>query len=100
MVKRDGEWGTVCDDYFTATSAAAACYTLGLSGGSFKYRLEVFSSITRGDSTDKDPMTIWMDNVACSSTTDNFLDCAHRKDPPRTTSDCNGHWEDVVLFCS
>ena len=99
MVRRDGVWGTVCDDGFTETSAKAACYTLGLSGGSYTYRKAVFS-ITDGDSTDTDPMKIWMDNVACSSTTDNFLDCAHRKDPPRTWEDCNGHWEDVVLFCS
>ena len=97
MVRRDGVWGTVCDDGFTETSAKAACYTLGLSGGTYGYRHDTIGDRKRGV-TDTDTMKIWMDRVSCSSTTDNFLDCAHRKDPPK--SDCDSHWEDVVLFCS
>ena len=41
MVKHDNEWGTVCDDSFTQTSAQAACHTLGLGGGTFSYREKI-----------------------------------------------------------
>ena len=91
------EWGTVCDDGFTQTSAQAACYTLGLRGGSFSYR-EIETDMVAGDSVDSDPMAIWMDNVECASGTSYFFNCPYRRSPPK--SNCDGHWEDVVLFCS
>ena len=91
------EWGTVCDDGFTQTSAEAACYTLGFSGGSYSYR-QVQTNMVEGDSVDSDPMIIWMDNVECASGRSYFLGCPFRNSPPK--SDCNGHWEDIVLFCS
>ncbi len=28
-----GEWGTVCDDFFTDTAASLACLQLGFTGG-------------------------------------------------------------------
>ena len=74
MVRRDGVWGTVCDDGFTEISAKSACYTLGLSGGTYSYRDYAVGDRKRGVYTYTDTMKIWMDNVACSSTTDNFLD--------------------------
>ena len=97
MVWYGNEWGTVCDDGFTQTSAQAACYTLGFTGGSYSFR-EAQTDMVRGDSVDTDPMMIWMDNVKCASGTSDFLSCSHRNSPPK--SDCDGHWEDVVLYCS
>ena len=93
MVKHNNEWGTVCDDGFTATSAKAACHTLGLSGGSFSHR----QSVT-GDRHDSDPMKIWMDNVRCASSTTNFLECS--QEGWGSLRSCDGHWEDVFLTCS
>ena len=101
MVRRhiNGEyvWGTVCDDDFTSTSAKAACFTLGLNGGTITTRAAAI-----GDKEydfrdrDTDPMKIWMDNVKCASSTDNFLMCPH-DDPALRSCD---HWEDVFLTCT
>ena len=96
MVKRDNEWGTVCDDYFTETSAKAACYTLGLSGGTFTTREAVIGDRQYGV-TDTDTMKIWMENVRCASSTDNFLMCPHNG--WESLRDCQ-HWEDVFLTCT
>ena len=93
MVKRNDEWGTVCDDGFSTISATAACYTLGLRGGSFSYR-----RAHTGDNGDNgDPMKIWKNIGHCASGTSNFLDCPNEIASP---SECDGHWEDVVLICS
>ena len=91
MVYIGAEWGTVCDDGFTQTSAEAACYTLGFSGGSYSYREAV-----TGDRHNSDPMQIWMDTVRCPSGTSDFLTCPRRNNPG--PSNC-GHFEDVVLYC-
>ena len=93
MVKHNNEWGTVCDDNFSSTSAESACYTLGFTGGSFSHR----SAVT-GDRHDSDPMKIWMDNVQCASRSTNFLECS--QEGWGSLRSCDGHWEDVVLTCS
>ena len=93
MVKHNNEWGTVCDDGFTATSAQSACETLGLSGGTFSYR----ESVT-GDKATEDQTRIWMDNVRCSNSNTNFLQCSQQG--WGSLRDCSGHWEDVVVTCS
>ena len=100
MVKINGQWGTVCDDGFTQTSAEAACYTLGLRGGSYSYRSAV-TGMKKGDSIDTDPMKIWMDSVECTSGTSDFYHgCSYRAEPLRTEDYCDGHWEDIFLYCS
>ena len=96
MVYRNGNWGTVCDDGFSTISATAACFTLGLGGGSYSYRSK-YTDMERGDSVDSDPMKIWKNIGSCTSGTSNFLDCPQEIASP---SECDGHWEDVVLFCS
>ena len=63
-VKYAGSWGTVCDDGFGTKEAQAACFTLGLSGGSFTNH-------------DYNGGTIWMDDVDCSTNTTNFIECSH-----------------------
>ena len=97
MVNLDSQWGTVCDNGFTLTSAKAACYTLGFSGGSYSWRSKE-TNMKSGDSVDSDLMKIWLDNVQCTSETSHFYAyCSYRTDPPK--SNCNGHWKDVFLFC-
>ena len=86
----EGEWGTVCDDDFTQTSAQAACNTLGFTGGSYSCREAVTSE--RHDS-----MKIWMDNVRCESSTTYFYHCKH--EGYGSLRSC-GHSEAVVLYCS
>ena len=96
MVRRNGVWGTVCDDDFTQKSAKAACYTLGLSGGQFATRETVIGDAQQYV-TDTDTKKIWMDNVKCASSTDNFLMCPHNG--WGSLRDCQ-HWEDVFLSCT
>ena len=90
MVKHDNKWGTVCDDNWAshAYNAQAACKTLGFSGGSY----EGHQSIGFSEST----VPIWMDNVACASSSTNFLECSHRG---WGVEDCS-HNEDILLTCT
>lgn len=84
MVKIDNKWGTVCDDNFTSINAQAACSTLGFKGG----------SMTKYDtSLSEASVSILMDEVKCSTKTDNFLQCTHAE-----KEDCN-HDEDVLITC-
>lgn len=93
MVKHNNEWGTVCDDDFTSTSAEAACHTLGLRYTTFSYREAV-----TGNKAEEDKSRIWMDDVHCSSRTTNFLECSQHG--WGSLRDCTGHWEDIVLTCN
>ena len=84
MVKYQGQWGTVCDDGFGSNEARSACHSLGFSGGSHtNYNSGLSASIL-------------MDDVDCTSSTQNFLTCTHRG---WGTHNC-GHHEDVLLTCS
>ena len=82
-VKHNGSWGTVCDDAFQTVDAQAACYTLGLNGGSFT-------------NYDYDGGTIWMDDVNCATNTTNFLECSHNG---WGQENC-GSSENVLLTCT
>ena len=85
MVKHNNEWGTVCDDGFGTVDAESACHTLGFSGGSY-------STYSSGGPAGQ----IWMDDVACASSTMNFLTCSHRG---WGKENCH-HGEDVLLTCT
>ena len=87
MVKHDNKWGTVCDDSFGSTDAQAACKTLGFSGGRYSHTNPGFSLST---------VPIWMDEVACASSSTNFLECSHRG---WGVEDCT-HAEDILLTCT
>ena len=75
---------TVCDDVFDSTNAESACHTLGYYGGSFK-------TINQQDWS-LDEIPILMDNVECTSSNDNFLEC------PYAPHNCD-HDENILLTC-
>ena len=77
---------TVCDDAFDLTNAQSACRTLGYHGGSF----QTISMVGHGWSLDEIP--ILMDNVECTSSSENFLDC------PYAPHNCD-HDEIILLAC-
>ena len=79
---------SVCDDGFSTTDAASACYTLGYSGGSF------VTSSGYGWSTSVIP--ILMDDMNCASTTTYFFSCSYLG---WGSHNC-GHYEDVLLTCN
>ena len=91
MVKYNNEWGTVCDDGFTATSGQAACHTLGLRYTTFSHR----ESVT-GVKAEEDKTRIWLESVQCASSTTNFLECSHNG---WGKQDCT-HNEDIFLTCN
>ena len=77
-------WGTVCDDRFDTADAKVACRMLGLSGG-----WTVFNGFGAGSGW------IWLDNVECSGTEDNFDECDHNG---WGVHDCV-HGEDAGIRC-
>ena len=85
-VYHDGNWGTVCDDYFTNSAARVVCYSLGYE--------DVGQSI--GNRYGAGNGTIWLDDVQCSGTEISIADCRHRG---WGLHNCY-HSEDVSVSCT
>lgn len=82
----DGEYGTVCDDYFGMENAKVACRQLGYAGVKMLAPEAHF-----GEGTGR----IMLDNVRCVGTEENLAQCSHKE---WTVHDCN-HREDVGIMC-
>lgn len=82
----NGEYGTVCDDYFTMENAQVACRQLGFAGAKMLAPEAHF-----GEGTGP----IVMDNVRCIGTETNIAQCSHKE---WAVHDCN-HREDVGIMC-
>ena len=105
-VCNDGNWGTVCDDSFTANDANVACRQLGFlnTGKSFvirlmhpKFKLFIYTGAmfsccaTYGEGTGN----ILLDDLACTGTERSLFDCTHNG---IGTHNCQ-HSEDVGITC-
>ena len=90
----NGEWCTICDDYWghTDDNQDVACRQLGFVGGSVedheRFRNSYFPAGTRDQ-------TIALDNVNCRGSESNLLDCPNRG---WGVHDCR-HFEDVGIRC-
>ena len=62
----NGEWGTVCDDYWDSADTQVACRQLGYFSGSASYDYRYGTG------------PIWLDNVQCSGTELVLWNCNHR----------------------
>ncbi|XP_041453692.1 deleted in malignant brain tumors 1 protein-like [Lytechinus variegatus] len=83
-VQYNGEWGTVCDDYWDDTDATVVCQFLGLGNvGTVAYFGEGSGSII-------------LDDVECDGTEINLFDCPHNG---VFNHNC-GHYEDAGVSCS
>ncbi|XP_074815983.1 neurotrypsin-like isoform X2 [Natator depressus] len=82
-----GDWGTVCDDGWTALSAQVVCRQLGFSGPA--------SLASEGEYTLGQGF-ILLDDMACTGTEFSLLDCPHSN---WGQHDCS-HAEDVGVRCS
>ena len=82
----DGQWGTVCDDYWGLEDAGVVCRILGFDGAS-----EAPGSARFGQGSG----TIWLDDVMCSGEETDLADCPHRG---FGTHNC-GHSEDAGAVC-
>ncbi|KAL8562352.1 hypothetical protein ACOMHN_066066 [Nucella lapillus] len=84
-----GAWGTVCDDHFTAKSAAVVCSMLGLPTANAQVRgAAVYGA---GNATQK----ILLDEVRCGGNESSLLYCPHAA---LGNTDCR-HTEDVGVLC-
>ena len=104
----NGEWGTICNDYFDLTDASVACKQLGYSGA-----IRFGSSGNEGYATiyimqcaclncirhyrfNSGSGQIWLDDLHCTATDITLLSCRHRE---IGTHNC-GHYEDIAVFCN
>ena len=82
----DGQWGTVCGDFWNASSSTVVCRQLGFGNtGAFNY----YGAGQLGS-------PIYLDNVRCSGIEANILACSHL---PLSEHNCN-HSDDVGVKCS
>jgi deleted-in-malignant-brain-tumors protein 1 len=88
-VRIRGEWGTICDDEFTAREATVICRQLGHSN----LRGELLSRFTRGHPA---VGKIWLDQVQCQGDEEDILTCKHLS---LGGHNCV-HSEDVAIRCT
>jgi hypothetical protein len=87
-VKHNGQWGTVCDDYWTLEDANVVCR---MQGFSHALRATKYASYF-GQGTGP----IWLDDVECLGTESNIFECLSVK---WNQSDCS-HYEDAGVVCA
>ena len=86
-IYHNGEWGTVCDDYWDLNDAKVVCRQLGYSGAT---RAPKQAHFGQGSGT------IWMDNVNCDGTESKLKDCEFNGWGDENCS----HSEDASVICS
>ena len=88
-IYHDGEWGTVCDDYWGIDEARAVCHQLG-----FRDALYHWTGAWFGRGSEEKP--IWMDDVSCSRQAMRLDQCTFSQG--WGVSNC-AHDEDAAVSC-
>jgi len=83
----DGQWGTVCDDFWDINDAHVVCRQLGFHSAS-----SAPHSAAYGEGSDP----IWMDDVGCQGGEASILDCPH---VGWGIENCS-HGEDASVVCN
>ena len=87
-VQYNGQWGTMCDDLFTAVDATVVCQQLGYFGVA---SVAPYLRFGAGPAS----MPIWLDDVGCLGTESYLSECPNRG---WGVHNCV-HNEDVGVFC-
>ena len=96
----NGQWGTICDDYWNDEEADVACRQLGFAGGSVvdASRFNAGSGRSTGSFPGgDDDQPIWLDDVQCNGSESDLLECRHRRSESGRVG-CR-HYEDVGIRC-
>ena len=88
----DGEWCTVCDDYWNEDEADVACRQIGFVGGSVEDWDRFRNSFFPPGAEDQ---TIALDDVTCTGSESELAECRHQG---WGRANCN-HNEDVGVRC-
>ena len=83
----NGEWGTICDDYWDLQDAAVVCRQLG-----YQYTIRA----VKGRNAPQGIGPIWLNDVACTGNERNLFSCSHNG---WGINNC-GRGEDVGVECS
>jgi hypothetical protein len=86
-VFHNGEWGTICDDYWDINDARVVCSQLG-----YKHAVKALQGGDVPDGTGQ----IWLDEVACTGSEKSLSVCSHKS---WGSHNC-GHSEDAGVNCS
>ncbi|XP_019639388.1 PREDICTED: scavenger receptor cysteine-rich domain-containing group B protein-like [Branchiostoma belcheri] len=86
-VFHNGQWGTVCDDFWEQADAEVVCRQLGYPGA---VRSTSHASFGQGTGP------IWLNNVGCSGSESRLQNCSHGG---WGTRNC-GHHEDAGVVCT
>ena len=83
----NGQWGTICDDYWSNIDASVACLQLGFAAKGAVARQRAYFGQGTGP--------IILDDVRCNGTENTLADCPSS---PAFTHNCY-HYEDAGVHC-
>ena len=84
QIYHNGQWGTICDNYWNMTGTNIACRQLGYK------RAVTFNRLGQGTGP------IWLDNVVCNGGESTLDQCTHGG---WGVHNC-GHHQDVGIECA
>ena len=92
-IYHDGQWGTVCDDYWTDNDSEIACRQLGYPGTESNTGRFLGAHFGQGSGP------IWLDNVGCRGHESRLIDCPRHSEGQDIGSHNCTHEEDVGIRC-
>ena len=92
-IYQDGQWGTICDDYWTDEESEVACRQLGYPGAESNTGRFLRAHFGQGSGP------IWLDNVLCVGDESRLIDCPRHGEGENIGGHNCTHEEDVGIRC-